>query len=53
MVTCICITGFRIPKNAMFELGYAIACQKEVILVCSDERKEEFPFDVRHRNIIE
>lgn len=38
--------------NVWFELGYAIACQKECILVCSDERDENFPFDVRHRNII-
>lgn len=38
--------------NVWFELGYAIAVPKEVILVCSDERKSMFPFDVQHRNII-
>lgn len=38
--------------NVWYELGYAIACDKEVVMVCSDERKTEFPFDVRHRNII-
>jgi nucleoside 2-deoxyribosyltransferase len=37
--------------NVWFELGYAIASQKEVVLVCSDERNSKFPFDVQHRNI--
>lgn len=38
--------------NVWFELGYAIAAQQEVILVCSDERTSRFPFDVQHRSII-
>ncbi len=38
--------------NVWFELGFAIASQREVVLVCSDERKTPFPFDVQHRNII-
>ena len=39
--------------NVWFELGYAIASQKEVVLVCSEkERKSRFPFDVQHRSII-
>ncbi len=38
--------------NVWFELGYAIAAQKEVVLVCSDERQSRFPFDVQHRSII-
>ena len=38
--------------NVWFELGFAIAVPKEVILVCSDERKTRVPFDVQHRNII-
>jgi hypothetical protein len=38
--------------NVWFELGYAIACGKDVVLVCSDERKAKFPFDVQHRTII-
>ena len=37
--------------NVWFELGYAIAAQREVILVCSDERTSRFPFDVQHRSI--
>ena len=39
--------------NVWFELGYAIARYKEVILVCSAERGEKFPFDIQHRSIIQ
>jgi nucleoside 2-deoxyribosyltransferase len=37
--------------NVWFELGYAIAARKPVVLVCSEAR-ERFPFDVQHRTII-
>ena len=37
--------------NVWFELGYAIAAQREVVLVYSDERTSKFPFDVQHRSI--
>ncbi len=39
--------------NVWFELGFAIASGKQVCLVCSKERSTAFPFDVRHRTIIE
>ena len=38
--------------NVWFELGYAIASKREVVLICSDERETKFPFDVQHRTII-
>jgi len=38
--------------NVWFELGFALAIPKEVLLVCSDERKTKYPFDVQHRTII-
>ncbi|MFI5167751.1 MAG: hypothetical protein ACHQQS_14125 [Thermoanaerobaculales bacterium] len=38
--------------NVWFELGYAIAVGKDVALVCSEQRKSTFPFDVQHRAII-
>ena len=38
--------------NVWFELGFAFASGKEVVLVCSDERTTKFPFDVQHRTII-
>jgi len=38
--------------NVWFELGYAIACGKEVVLICSKDRTTRFPFDIQHRTII-
>jgi nucleoside 2-deoxyribosyltransferase len=39
--------------NVWFELGFAIASQKEVVLICSDQRDSRFPFDIQHRRIIQ
>ncbi|MFN3849996.1 MAG: hypothetical protein ACK4NY_11230 [Spirosomataceae bacterium] len=39
--------------NVWYELGYAFACGKDVVMVCSDERQVgKFPFDIQHRHII-
>ena len=38
--------------NVWYELGYAFACEKDVIMVCSEERTGKFPFDIQHRHII-
>src|SRR4051812_3020255 len=38
--------------NVWFELGFAIAARKEVVLICSNERGSRFPFDVQHRSVI-
>src|SRR5688500_991502 len=38
--------------NVWYELGFASACNKDVIMVCSDERKDNFPFDIRHKQIL-
>ena len=38
--------------NVWFELGFAIAASREVVLVCAEERRSHFPFDVQHRSII-
>lgn len=50
----ICLADITLDKpNVWFELGFAIACRKQVVLVCSDEREsQKFPFDVQHRSII-
>jgi len=37
--------------NVWFELGFALAIPKEVVIICSDERKTKYPFDVQHRTI--
>lgn len=38
--------------NVWFELGFAFAVPRDVIMVASDERKTKYPFDVQHRSII-
>ncbi|HLO55645.1 MAG TPA: hypothetical protein VK169_15235 [Saprospiraceae bacterium] len=38
--------------NVWYELGFAFACGKDVVMVCSDERTGKFPFDIQHRQII-
>jgi len=38
--------------NVWFELGFALAIPREVVLVCSEERTTHYPFDVQHRSII-
>jgi hypothetical protein len=39
--------------NVWYEVGFALAFGKDVILVCSsNERTTPYPFDIRHRSII-
>ncbi len=38
--------------NVWYELGYAFACKKDVVMVLSDERQGKFPFDIQHRQLI-
>lgn len=37
--------------NVWYELGYAFACGKSIIMACSEER-QKFPFDIQHKFII-
>jgi len=37
--------------NVWYELGYAYASGKDVVMVCDDSRSK-YPFDIRHRSII-
>lgn len=49
----VCVAEITLDNpNVWFELGYAIACGQEVVLLCSSERTTNFPFDVQHRHII-
>lgn len=49
----ICLADISLDNpNVWFELGYAIAAFKDVILICSEVRQTRYPFDVQHRNII-
>lgn len=38
--------------NVWYELGYALALEKSIVILCSEERATQFPFDIRHRNIL-
>jgi hypothetical protein len=38
--------------NVWYELGFAYACGKDVILVCAEDRSGPFPFDIQHKAII-
>jgi hypothetical protein len=39
--------------NVWYELGYASAAKKQMVMICSDERKvEKYPFDIQHRTVI-
>lgn len=39
--------------NVWYELGFAYACGKDVVLVCSDERPgNKFPFDIQHKLVL-
>jgi Nucleoside 2-deoxyribosyltransferase len=47
----VCLADISMENpNVWFEVGYAIASGKEVVLVCKEG--STFPFDVRHRLII-
>jgi nucleoside 2-deoxyribosyltransferase len=38
--------------NVWFELGYAIAAGKPVLLIALDDPTRKFPFDVQHRHVV-
>lgn len=41
--------------NVWYELGFAVAAGRPVVMACSDEREKngkQFPFDIRHRAIV-
>jgi hypothetical protein len=39
--------------NVWYELGFASASGRHVVMVCSDERRpKKFPFDIQHRTIL-
>jgi hypothetical protein len=48
----VCLADISLDNpNVWFEIGYAIAAGKEVVFICSEDRKTPFPFDVQHRTI--
>lgn len=50
----VCFADITINNpNVWYELGYAFALDKNVVMVCSDERDGKYPFDIQHRTIIQ
>lgn len=48
-----CLADISLPNpNVWFELGFAIAAEKPVVLVCAHEPNRRFPFDIQHRTVI-
>jgi hypothetical protein len=48
----ICLADISIDNpNVWYELGYAYASGKDVVMVCDDSRSK-YPFDIQHRSII-
>ena len=37
--------------NVWYELGFAFAADRSVIMICSNERKDKLPFDIHHRTV--
>lgn len=38
--------------NVWYELGYAFAAGRSVVMVCSSERQGKLPFDIQHQTVI-
>lgn len=52
--SCMCVAEITTNNpNVWYEVGYAMALDIPIVLMCSDERTEQYPFDVRHRNILQ
>ena len=52
--SAICLADITTDNpNVWYELGFAFAAGKPVVMVCSEERTgKKYPFDIQHRSII-
>lgn len=51
--SAVCFADITIDNpNVWYELGFAYACGKDVVMVCSNERTGHFPFDIQHKQIV-
>lgn len=50
----VCLADITLDNpNVWYELGFAFALNKPVVLVCSSERESnKYPFDIQHRHVI-
>lgn len=50
----ICLADVTLNNpNIWYEVGFAMAAGKAVVMICAEPRLEPYPFDVRHRHIIQ
>lgn len=50
----ICVADITLDNpNVWYEVGFALASNKITILICSDERTGDFPFDIRQRKVLQ
>jgi len=53
-VSTICVADITLDNpNVWYEVGFALASNKTTILICSDERTGNYPFDIRQRNVLQ
>ena len=51
--SAICLADISLDNpNVWYELGYAFALRRPVIMICSDTRRAKFPFDIQHRSVL-
>jgi len=43
----------ELNPNVWYELGYAFAARKPVVMICKKEDGRKFPFDIQHRRIVQ
>lgn len=49
----ICLADISLDNpNVWFELGFAFAAERQVVMICADVRPTRYPFDVQHRHIL-
>ncbi len=49
----VCLADISLGNpNVWFEVGYAIAAGKPIVLVCAHDAMKQYPFDVQHRTVI-
>ncbi|WP_050725482.1 hypothetical protein [Vulgatibacter incomptus] len=42
----------QMNPNVWFELGFALAARKDVVIVCEEGAYPHYPFDIQHRRVI-
>jgi hypothetical protein len=48
----VCLADITMDNpNVWFELGFALAVNRPVVMVCSTERTGKYPFDIQHRAV--